>query len=433
MPRESYTLWTVDEEAKLKTLVAQQHNVPEIALALKRGVTSTRNKMQSLGLHVVPRQHKNPDEPEFASPFTHRPYSVEELIKLFKIDTGIWEPYMLKPNIWQVGAKHPVTGEILKENLYQTKVLFRRKPAASNEELAADLMADILAAGQDRARVAPHVLKFPLGSERFALEPDVMDLHIGKYATADETGDDYDSDIAERVGTAAVDDLLLQAKPYPISEVILPLGNDFFHYDNPHGETTSGTALDRDTRYQRMFRIGCRFARWMIERCAEIAPVKVIVIPGNHDQIAAFTMGVVMEAEFKHDPRVTFDNSPKPRKYHRYGKNLIGFTHGHNEKPDALAQLMALECAQEWSQTVCREFHMGHFHVGKRRDPIAVDDKTSVTLRWIRSLSGTDAWHAGKGFMGRRHAEAFLWREAGGMRAHFVTLPVDELLLRRPA
>lgn len=419
------TLWTPEADAELAERVQRGETDQTIAAAMRvpyRRVTSRKMALQLKTRRVAPT-----DEPEYQGPYSKNPQSVDDIVALFKIDLAIWEPYSVTPNVWQMGAKHPESGELLKQDLYQTKVRFRRKPGASNEELAAELIADILAAGKDRTRPAPHVLTLPR-SERFALEPDLFDIHIAKYAWKEETGNDYDSDLAERIATVAMTDLLLQAKPYPVSEVILPLGNDFFHYDNPQGETTAGTAMDRDTRYQRMFRIGCRLARWMIERCAEIAPTKVIVVPGNHDQISAFSMGVVMEAEFRNDPRVTFDNSPKPRKYYRYGKNLLGFAHGHGEKPDMYPQLMALEEPEAWALTTCREMHLGHFHTGKRRDPVTVDDKTSVTLRWIRSLAGTDAWHAGKGFVGRRHAEAFLWREAGGMRAHFVSLPVDELL-----
>jgi hypothetical protein len=81
-----------------------------------------------------------------------------------------------------------------------------------------------------------------------------------------------------------------------------------------------------------MFRVGHLLAMWMIEECAKIAPVHVPVIPGNHDETAAFTMGVVLEAEFRRDKRVTFDNGPAPRKYYRYGKTLLGYAHGNNEK-----------------------------------------------------------------------------------------------------
>lgn len=42
-----------------------------------------------------------------------------------------------------------------------------------------------------------------------------------------------------------------------------------------------------------------------------------------------------------------------------------------------------------------------------------------MTVRIIRSLSGTDAWHFRRGYVGgTRGAEAFIYRRDGGMRAH---------------
>jgi hypothetical protein len=52
---------------------------------------------------------------------------------------------------------------------------------------------------------------------------------------------------------------------------------------------------------------------------------------------------------------------------------------------------------------------------------VTVDDKLGVTVRILRSLSGVDAWHAGKGYIGTRGAEAFVWRKSGGIIAHFMT------------
>lgn len=366
---------------------------------------------------------------DVAAPFSDAPYSVDDLVEMFKIDLSVWEPAAVTPNIWQIGAKHPETGAILTRNLYQTKVRFRRKPGATFEQLREALLRDIIQENRRRAR-GRSPLPRKLVGDPCAMELDVFDLHVGKYAWSEETGQDYDSDLAERIATAAVADLLAQAKGYAIEEVILPLGQDFFHYDNPQGQTTSGTQMDRDTRFQRMFRMGRGIASWMIEQCAAVAPVRVIVVPGNHDTTAAFTLGVVMEAEFKNDPRVTFDNSPRKRKYHRYGKTLLGFAHGHEGKPQEFPQLMAVEEPEAWALTTVREFHLGHIHTGRKKDPITVDDKTGVTVRWIRSLSGTDGWHDANGFLnqGKRNAEAFLWRKAGGMRAHFVSLPVEELL-----
>lgn len=80
---------------------------------------------------------------------------------------------------------------------------------------------------------------------------------------------------------------------------------------------------------------------------------------------------------------------------------------------------MAVEQKEAWARTVCRNFHVGHLHKSKTTQPVTVDDETGVTVRIIRSLSGTDAWHFRRGYVGgTRGAEAFIYRRDGGMRAH---------------
>jgi hypothetical protein len=39
----------------------------------------------------------------------------------------------------------------------------------------------------------------------------------------------------------------------------------------------------------------------MIEQCARIAPVEVVIVPGNHDELTAWTIGQVLEAEYAND------------------------------------------------------------------------------------------------------------------------------------
>jgi hypothetical protein len=131
---------------------------------------------------------------------------------------------------------------------------------------------------------------------------------LGKFAWGKETGHDYDSPIAERVARAAVADLLEQASDTRIAKSSCRSATIFSRRQRERS-TTAGTQVDHDTRFHKMFRAGRALASWMIEACAAVAPVHVPVVPGNHDENAAFTMGVVLEAEFGRDPRVTFDNS----------------------------------------------------------------------------------------------------------------------------
>ena len=423
----------------LRALVTSGHTNAQIAARYHVTPKAVERRLNALGIQrdaatVRAALRGTANRPDLsghaleAASLANKPLSVEQIAALWSIDLTVWEAQSITPNTWGIGAKHPETGEILTKPLYQTKVRFVRKATPALEQLAADLIATMRRESTRRRRVTPKRIALPSG-DPCALEVDLFDLHVGKYAWAEETGVNYDSDIAEQTATAAATDLLAQVPPgCTIDEVIVPIGNDWYHVDNPQGQTNAGTPQDRDTRYQRMFRIGHGIASWMIERCAEIAPVRVIVVPGNHDTATAFCLGVVLEAEFAGDARVSFDNSPRKRKYHDYGKVLLGYAHGHEEKPDHYARLMPVEEPERWARTTCREFHLGHVHTGKQKEPLIVEDKCGVTVRWMRSLAGTDAWHASKGYLGIRSAEAFLWRKAGGLRSHMVSKPVDELL-----
>lgn len=415
----------------------QKHNgkqgwLVDAAKLTGRGRTSVMNRWSMI------RTKQDTEPTTTHSAFANAPLSLADVVKLWKIDEDVWEAVTFQPNKWEIGAKHPESGQILTKPLYQTKVMFKRKKTANIEIVAKQIIADIERAASSkpkRVEVGKGFRPARLDAKHLTasdvmLEVDVFDLHVGKMSWGAETGHDYDLKIAERIAKAAVADLLAQVDgKHRITQVLLPFGNDFFQTDTPQGTTTAGTQVDHDGRFQKMFRVGHALAMWMIEECAKIAPVHVPVIPGNHDETAAFTMGVVLEAEFRRDTRVTFDNGPAPRKYYRYGKTFLGYAHGNNEPTGKLPQLMALERPQDWADSICREFHIGHIHTGRKAEPLSIDDQTGVTVRWLRSLSGTDSWHARRGFVGnQRSAEAFVWRKEGGMRAHFISRPVEELI-----
>ena len=286
------------------------------------------------------------------------------------------------------------------------------------QEFKDAMLADIRADAKQRGKPRPKIAKGS-DSDPHAREVCIFDPHLGKYAWAPETGTDYDSTIAEQCVRAAVGDLLEQSAPWRCEETILPVGNDLLHTDNYEGTTTAGTQQDRDTRFQLMFRRARGLVSWMISVCAERSNVRVVIIPGNHDSLSAWTLGEVLAAEYAHDPRVTFDGSPRKRKYVLYGKNLIGYAHGHNEPHKRLPEIMAAEVPDLWAASTSREWHVGHFHRSKVTQPIYVDDHAGCTVRVLRSLSGTDSWHASMGYVGGvRGAEAFVWRKSGGLRAN---------------
>lgn len=280
------------------------------------------------------------------------------------------------------------------------------------------MLADIRREAASRPRPKPRLKAVP-DEQRHLLEIAPVDLHLGKYAWGEEAGEDYDIRIAERVFTEAVSDILAQSAHYPLEGIVLVVGNDLLQTDSDDGTTTAGTHVDSDSRYIKSFRRARTINSWAIERCAEVAPVRVVVIPGNHDSMTAFLIGEVLEAEFHDDPRVTVDCSPRRRKYLRYGVNLIGWTHGNEEKHNDLPLIMAQECPDDWGKALHKEWHVGHLHKSREVRYTAGDSFNGVRVRILPSLCSPDAWHYGKGYVHERRAcEAYIWNRTTGYRGH---------------
>ncbi len=247
----------------------------------------------------------------------------------------------------------------------------------------------------------------------FMLELPIMDLHLGKLAWHSETGqDDFDLKIAEALWKETIADLLTKAALFGNPELILfPIGQDFFHFDTPSVTTTAGTQLDSDTRWQKMFTEGIRLLVWAIEQCRAIAPIKIMWIPGNHDQMLSYAATVGIAQRYANTESVEVDLTPTPRKYHLYGLNLIGFAHGV-EEGKRLEGLMQVEVAEMWGKSVWREYHLGHLH-----SESAVT-KNGIVFRRISSITAADSWHSEKGFLGAtRQAQAFVWDKEKGLQA----------------
>jgi hypothetical protein len=384
-------------------------------MALRFGCDRTTVKKRLAKLAAEPT---DPDAQVLASEVAPRITSLEELLRQSKTDLTRWYVERHVVNKWEVGAKHPETGAILVAPLWQIKAWL--KPVSRDVRLAQDVWAEMLARWEKRAARSHAAVK---ASGRLLRLVNPFDVHLGKLAYAPETGENYDLKIAAQTFRDCRDELLARTGSLPIERTLIPFGNDYFHYDNLASTTTGGTQQDSDTRFHKMFATGIELAVETVEIAAAKGPVTVLIVPGNHDRLAAFTLGCVLEAHFRKDRRVEIDNGPALRKYHRYGVNLLGFTHGSEEKQQDLAVIMATE-APEWSQTAHREWHVGHIHKMKG---LFGDSIRGVRIRVMPSIAATDAWHASKGYKDRRAMEAYLYDREKGYAGHFssnVDLPM---------
>lgn len=241
----------------------------------------------------------------------------------------------------------------------------------------------------------------------------IGDPHIGLYAWAEECGEDFDTDIAR-------DDLLnasaklLEATPSASKALICNLG-DFFHADNQSNQTSrSKHQLDVDSRWARVLKLGCMIMVDMIHLALKKYPeVEVINAIGNHDDHSSVMLAAFLDAYFTKEPRVTIQPTVSKFNYVKFGKCLIGVTHGDTVKHADLGELMATDKAEDWGATEHRMWFVGHIHHSRKTE------LRGCTVESFRTLAAKDAWHAGKGYRSGRDITAIVLHKEFGEVARY--------------
>lgn len=346
--------------------------------------------------------------------------TLDDLLDYAQTDRRIWRVDRHTLNVWDVGAVGP-TGEVVTTPLYQIKAWLVRDSAAASLVTIHDGLIESMSVHAPRYK-ANSYKKVDSG---ILMEFSPFDLHLGKLGWGRETGEEnYDMKAAQDILYKATRHAIAHAEVYRPARILFPIGNDYLHTDNSSNQTTSGTMMDADTRHARIFEHGYKLLVKCIDELRRLAPVQVITVPGNHDRDSTFKLGSVLSAWYRNDSDVQVDGSPLLRKKVQWGKVLLGFTHGDNERHDSLPLLLAQEAPEAWGSTEFREIHLGHFHKRKETRYTASDTFNGVCVRILPSLSGVDAWHYAKGYVrALREAQTHLYSATDGHLAT-ITSPV---------
>lgn len=303
---------------------------------------------------------------------------------------------------------------------YSVRAELRPIPGAVNlKRLKEAILQDIKDIAKERLCAAGEAPVPPTGD--FLLEISTVDLHIGKRVWAEQCIDgEYNSEIALERASEATNHFLNRAADYPVAQIILPIGHDLLHFDNMRFTTNRGTQMTPDGIYEEVYRMAAKFLRWQIETCAEVAPVTVKVVPGNHDWTSVFSLGELLAAVYEDCPYVAVDNSVNTRKYFRWGQTLLGYTHGDQiNKIETLATAMADERGKDWAETRFHEWRLGHLHNQFKWTLRSHDQNRTTGVHYMPSLCGTDKWHHEQGYRHHPRAEAYLWCRNTGLDTTF--------------
>lgn len=345
-----------------------------------------------------------------ASSVENRIVTEEDLLNAHNIALEKWRVIGKDLNSWETTLKDK-EGNILVTPNYQVKLkLDNRDYKKEVENLIQELKEDF-------KKQSPIVPKKRYSTcYKKLLQINIFDLHLGKISWKEEVGASYNLKIAKELFLEAVLHFKQVAIREKVERILFPIGNDFFNADKAHpfNSTTKGTPQEEDVRWQEVFRTGRQIVIQAIDELQEIAPVDVIMVPGNHDYERNFYLGDTLECWYYNNKNVTIVNTPSPRKYYKYGQVLLGFTHGNEEKITDLPNIMAQEVPKLWGDSQVREFHLGHIHSSKSRAFLPTTELQGTVIRHMSSLTGTDSWHHKKGYVrNRRAAEAYLWDYKG--------------------
>lgn len=353
---------------------------------------------------------------------THRLKTVEDVINHYKIDMDKWkvEKFEIKSQEawrkdraveWDVTEGHVNHGRVLDSGklllVPLTHIWVRFAPKTLEDIGPKDITRffESYTPASFAAKIKPK--QYSLSGK--ALEICLADLHNARQ-TADENAQ---SPYIKMQHT--INDIVSRAKGKRFSIVyFVPLG-DIFDTDNMKRTTTNGTQQIMTMTPYKMYTDTMELFVWSIDKLREIAPVRYVFIPGNHDELISYTLAETLRVYYQKSKDVTFRNDEGKHKWETFGLNLIAWTHGDMPKSNIFSWLQS-KARIEWGQTKYSEIHAGHTHTQ------TVEEKAGQIIRFLPSIADASLWEDGNGYAGNiRSTVSFVWDAAKGLQEQWFT------------
>jgi len=238
----------------------------------------------------------------------------------------------------------------------------------------------------------------------------LADWHVGLRAWSGDTGMNWDLSIAEDVIGQGIEEVVRRSPP---SERAIVLGGgDLLHSDSNENKTArSGNVLDVDGRYDKCLEVAGRLVVKTVDaHLRHHGHVTVRILKGNHDEHSSVAIGYFLKGWYRNEPRVTVDTDASLFFWHRFGKVMIGATHGHAAKIEAMPSIMAHRRAADWGETSFRYIHGFHLH---HRAKFATEGHGCIS-EVHQTPTPQDAWHFGSGYLSGRSIQSISYHQSYG-------------------
>ena len=306
----------------------------------------------------------------------------------------------------------------------ESSIAFYNKKAAEDEERSRESFLERL------SKLSPKTKKSPVPTKNLAIFGN-FDVHVGKHCELMRTGVEYTPEIAVRQVLQGQSALYEMIKPFGISDILFPMGNDIVHIDNNAGTTSGGTHQDSYGSVESQMYLATELYIRTIEEWAKTHTVWLSHVHSNHDRVSGWAVSQMVSRYFAKHPRVhvSFKNlDQRHRKYFVFGNSLIMFHHGE-AKEERLLGVIKAEANEALAQTNRVYVYQGHVHhkqVNKRgmNTEQTEKDHSGVTVirsgngavnqmhvETLRSPSPADDWHSQQLYKNIPSVEVFLHNE----------------------
>jgi hypothetical protein len=251
----------------------------------------------------------------------------------------------------------------------------------------------------------------------------LYDAHIDKLVLIDETNPEGSVEKNCKNFEEAFNKLLSQSLVYNPEKIIFPIGNDFFNANDNRNTTLKGTPQDSNPYWKKSFIQGFLMLKNCIDKARLYCEVEVPLVISNHDADKLFYLGQILNVIYEKDSLVTIDTSTKSRKYLKYGLNLIGFSHGNNEKNyiNSLPSTIMIENKSIMSEIDYIHHFCGDIHHKETYIHNSTKDLKGCTISFLRCLSDLSKWEYDKGFVGiPKTAESYIFTKNKGLSANLL-------------
>lgn len=240
-----------------------------------------------------------------------------------------------------------------------------------------------------------------------ALVIPMADLHYGQRTCSISTGHEHGCEKSINEYWGIINDIIDRVSDKDFKKIYFTIGGDMLNCDNRQGTTTRGTRQDNDGDIEQFIIDLTNNIISTVELLRTIAPVHVIYIPGNHDELVSFGIANVLRVYYKFFEDVTVDYSQLPRKYTVFGNTLIGFAHKLNTKN--VNSIIQKEARKEFGETNNTVYFLQHYH-----KEFAVDED-GTDVRVLPTISPLSRWAFEEGFSSRRKCQSFVIDEKYGI------------------